>query len=152
MKLNKFLICIIVFSINSCSLDEKETIIIENPLISVIKLNSAEANREYKVAKKYIDVNEVYISDSVDSEKLWKKKVEFNYLLNKDKKFTNQFQYYNYKIHQETKGNLAYVEFISINKNDIIKSIKYTLELRKNVWVVVDINYVRVLGTVRESL
>lgn len=39
MKLNKFLICIIVFSINSCSLDEKETIIIENPLISVIKLN-----------------------------------------------------------------------------------------------------------------
>lgn len=72
--------------------------------------------------------------------------------MNKDKKFTNQFQYYNYKIHQETKGNLAYVEFISINKNDIIKSIKYTLELRKNVWVVVDINYVRVFGTVRESL
>ena len=68
------------------------------PLITVIKLQSAEENLLFEDAVTYIDVERVYSdyaqNGSSSAIECWKEKLTFLYNLNKDEKFTNHFQYH----------------------------------------------------------
>ncbi|MBG6130740.1 SepF-like predicted cell division protein (DUF552 family) [Aquimarina sp. EL_43] len=115
----------------------------ETPLVSVIKLKSAEAVLNFEEAKKYIDLDKVFEKSPElrDVEKQWKEMVTLFYNLGNDKKFTNHFKYFNYRISEVVKQSKAEVIFAKINKESQVKEIVYSLENREENWVVVDIEY-----------
>ncbi len=131
---------ILIISLMSCIRAQDDT-----PLITVIKLQSAERILNFEAAKRYIDINRVYSKhpESTSPEKEWRTMLEFFYNIGQDNKFTNAFDYHAYRIQEEIKKNKAVVSFISENPKSGIKKIKYTLELQENRWVVVDIKYVK---------
>jgi outer membrane cobalamin receptor len=118
---------------------------IESPLAIVIKLISAESFANFDEAKKYIDVKKVYSNDidTLSAEQAWKSQVLFFYNIGKDKKFTNNFKYYNYLIKEEQKGENAEVVFESIHPEESISKILYTLNRHNKTWEVVKIEYIK---------
>jgi hypothetical protein len=124
----------------NCSNAQEDT-----PLITVVKLQSAESMANFEVAKNYIDINRVYskYTESNTSEEEWRSIVEFFYNIGKDKKFTNCFKYYDFQISEEIDKNKAIVSFISNNPNSSIKKIIYDLELQEKKWLVVGIDYIK---------
>lgn len=138
--MKKVLIFLIIIFV-SCE-SKRENFITGTPLESVIKLQSAESLLNFEEAKKYIDLKKVFKDnpESADVEKEWKEMITFFYNLGKDKKFTNQFEYYDYKIVQSIDKNRAEVKFIPNRKNK--KKIFYSLELKNNTWIVIDIKHI----------
>ncbi len=138
----KNLITILLFVLftgcNGQNIDMKET-----PLISIIKLKSAEAVLNFEEAKKYIDLSKVFKKspDSKNIEKEWKETITTLHNLGKDKKFTNQFKYFNYSITEEIKGKNAKVNFVPNDKNSNLKKIIYSLKVIDSSWKVTGIDY-----------
>ncbi len=118
---------------------------IESPLATVIKLISSESFADFEEGKKYIDLTKVYSNniDSLSPEQAWKNQVLFFYNIGKDKRFTNNFKYYNYSIREEQRGENAEVIFESIHPEDSISKILYSLTLYGETWVVVRIEYIK---------
>lgn len=137
--IRNIIIIFLCVSASSCNNSSTET-----PLITVIKLISAESVADFKAAKEYIDIDKVYSQASLNSpEEVWKKKVTFLYKLGQDKKFTNVFKYYEYVISEEVKNNNAVVTFSSKNTESNIARISYTLEYREKKWLIVKIDYLK---------
>lgn len=135
----KYFICIVVlFSVNTSLLKAQ---VIESPLSTVVKLKSAEAICDFEAAEVYIDVIKTYAqyAETKTPKEEWKSTIRFFYNLSKDKKFTNTLKYHNYSIHERIEGELAEVRLVNNNKNG--KSIFYSLEKRKNKWIVVGIKW-----------
>ena len=116
-----------------------------SPLAIVIKLQAAETMADFEEAKKYIDIDKVYSNHpaSINPEEAWKESITFFYNLGKDKKFTNVFKYYKYDIQETILKNNATVTFKALSRGDNIKEIVYRLELRKNDWIVIGIDYIK---------
>jgi hypothetical protein len=128
--------------ISACSINK--TITLETPFAIVVKLMSAENTLKYEEAKQYIDVVQVYTKlGSENPEEGWKEWLKFQYNLGKDKKFTNEFAYYNYDIKETIRGNNASVCFKNKDKDADIKKIIYELEKRQNKWIVISIDYLK---------
>jgi hypothetical protein len=117
----------------------------ESPLATVIKLISAESFADFEEGKKYIDVEKVYPKniDSLSPEQAWRNQVLFFYNIGKDKKFTNNFKYFNYTIREEEKGENAEVIFESIRPEESISKILYALARYDKQWMVVRIDYTK---------
>ena len=82
-------------------------------------------------------------SDSLTAENAWKSVVMFGKSLAQDKKFTNFFRYYEYRITEEVRKHNATVYFESINRKKSTRKIIYKLENRNNQWIVISIKYQR---------
>ena len=113
-----------------------------SPLATVIKLHSAEFLMNYAEAKNYININSVYgaknLTDNLSPEQAWIEMVSF--MSNStDKKFTRQFKYYDYDVIETINSNRAEVFFKP--KNNANKGITYKLELRKDNWIVYEIDF-----------
>ncbi len=130
------LVIVTFFTIVCCN--KKDSKMNNDPLISVLKLQSAESLLNFGKAKEFIDIDRVYKSGSEDK---WKESVEFFYNLGQNKKFTNSFKYHNFDINQQIISNKAVVSFIAYNSKAKINEIVYQLELVDNKWKVVDIEY-----------
>lgn len=119
----------------------------ESPLVTVIKLNSAESLADFEEARKYIDVEKVYtknIQGNKSPEQAWKEYVQFSYDLGQDKKFTNAFKYYNYRITESQHQNKAEVTLDALSSSKAkIQRIVYHLELYEDRWKVVDVEYLK---------
>ncbi len=137
---------ILLFLLASCYIGCKgqDKMMEETPLVSVIKLKSAEAVLNFEEAKKYIDLDKVFEKspEPRDVEKQWKEMVTFLYNLGNDKKFTNQFKYFNYRISEVIDQPKAQVVFTAINEDSQIKKITYSLDMRDEKWLVVGIEKV----------
>jgi len=134
-------IIIILFFSMSCNNENKAN----SPLAIVVKLQAAETLADFEEAKKYIDVDKVYSNhpDSISPEEAWKESVTFLYNLGKDKKFTNVFKYYKYDIRETIMKDKATVSFKALSRGDSIKEILYRLELYKNDWKIIGIDYIK---------
>jgi hypothetical protein len=117
----------------------------ESALAIVVKLISAEKVANIDEAKKYIDVESLYggLTDTISAESIWEKKVLFFYKLGKNKKFTNNFPYHDYIIKEEYKEAEAKITFEATNDEDPVIKIIYSLEIDKQKWRVVKIDYVK---------
>lgn len=141
MKQKVFIILCSLFLVIGCA-NKKSMKNINSPLATVVKLQAAEFLMDYAEAKNYIDVNSVYggknLIDSLPPEQAWMQMVSF--MSNStDKKFTRQFKYYDYDVIESINSNKAEVFFKP--KNSVNKGIAYKLELRKDVWIVYEIDY-----------
>lgn len=126
----------------SCA--ENKSAILETPFVTVVKLISAEQGLAFDEAIQYIDVIQVYSKlGSENPEADWKELLKFQYNLSKDKKFTNDFKYYDYDIEETVTDNNAVVCFKAKDVNSSIKKITYGLEQRQNKWVVIAIDYLK---------
>jgi hypothetical protein len=134
------IIIILCFSM-ACNNENKAN----SPLAIVIKLQAAETLADFEEAKKYIDVEKVYSNhpDSINPEEAWKESITFFYNLGNDKKFTNVFKYYKYDIREAITKDKATVSFKALSSGDSIKEILYTLELYKNDWKIIGIDYIK---------
>ncbi|RXM49626.1 MULTISPECIES: hypothetical protein [unclassified Chryseobacterium] len=116
----------------------------ETPLITVVKLISAEEQVDFDVARNYININKVYKDIPENKRKsTWEEFVTFKKNLGKDKKFTNSFKYYDYNIRESINENSSKVEFMSTIPSSKIQSIIYHLELEKKHWIVTSIEYIK---------
>jgi hypothetical protein len=143
IQMKKIILFQLVFlMITSCNTKNNQ---IESPLISVIKLESAEALADFTAAKEYIDVKKAYTFEgsTITPDSAWKELVLFNYKLARDKKFTNVFAYHDYNIEENVNANKAEIIFTSKEHASSVKKIIYNLELTGNKWVVVKIDYVK---------
>jgi len=136
------LFSIVLLALISCDSKMSQ---IESPLAIVIKLISAETLADFDEAKKYIDLDKVYSNhiDTLSAEQAWRNQVLFFYNIGKDKKFTNNFKYYNYIIKEEQKEENAKVIFESIHPEESISKILYTLIRHNKTWEVVKIEYIK---------
>lgn len=126
----------------SCA--ENKATILETPFVTVVKLVSAEQSLAFDEAKQYIDVIQVYSRlGSENPETDWKELLKFQYNLGKDKKFTNDFKYYDYDIEETVTDNNAVVCFKAKDINSSIKKITYGLEKRQDKWIVIAIDYLK---------
>lgn len=133
---------LIILSCNNSNINKNNSLDMESPLSSVIKLISAESTGSIDEARKYIDIERVYskyTNDTLDVENIWKEQIEFKSSKDASSKFTNHFKYYNYKIVEEINSSQAVVSFIAINKKSNTREIIYSLEKRNNIWKVIDI-------------
>lgn len=141
MKAKSLMILYLLFVVFGCN-NKKNLQTKNSPLASVVKLNAAEFLLDYEEAKNYIDINSVYgaknQTDNLSPEQRWKKLVSFM-SGSTDKKFTRQFQYYNYDIIENV--HLSKAEVMFKPKSNANMSIIYKLELRNNVWIVYEIDY-----------
>ncbi len=137
-------IIIIIASILSLGCKGQDKMVMETPLISVIKLQAAEASLNFEEAENYIDIDSVFKNhpESKDLKKEWKEMVITFYNLGNTKKFTNQFKYYNYKITENVDDSKARVSFTAIDKDSRIKEINYSLYRINEKWKVIDIQYI----------
>lgn len=117
----------------------------ETPFMTVVKLLSAEQRLDYNEAKIYIDVSKVYSKyDGVKNpENEWMKLLQLNYNLGKDKKISNNIDYYKYNIEEVISKKKATVSLIDKDTNKSIKKIVYSLEFIENRWIVVSIEYIK---------
>lgn len=136
---NLIIIILVILSVNCKGQDNRMK---NSPIVTVIKLQSAESLLNFEEAKKYIDLKKVFKDnpESTDVEKEWKEMITFFYNLGKDKKFTNQFKYYDYNIIELIDESKAEVKFIPIDQDS--KKIFYSLELKNNTWIVIDIKHI----------
>ena len=132
-----------IFVLLSCQNKKMQTL--NSPLVSVIKLNTSEVAMNFEEAKKYQDINKIYSkyldSNNTNPEDVWKGKITFSYNLAKDKKFTNQWEYFDYDITETIDGNNAEVILKSKKNDSNLQSITYKLTLEKATWIVNEIEY-----------
>lgn len=129
---------ILVTSCNNSNNNEKA---LNDPFVTIVKLQSAQNIRDYDAAKKFIDLEKVYGQEAKDhnmsAEKVWKTKIDFNNSLAQDNKFTNSFPFHKYDISKEIEGNTATISFNSQSNVDVT----YTLEKDRDAWKVTGIDY-----------
>jgi hypothetical protein len=117
----------------------------DGPLVTVIKLHSAESANNRLEAEKYIDVKSAYdptkyteenSKNAPTAEDIYSQYLRFINILKKDKKFTSEFMYYKYNISEKFDGNVAEVAFEAKRTSEIII---YKLNCIDGHWIVVDI-------------
>jgi hypothetical protein len=141
---NKHLVFYGIFAIMMFSCVKNKTTVLETPFVTVVKLKSAEQSLHYEDALQYMDVVQVYSKlRSENPVEDWKQSLKFLYNIGKDKKFTNNFGYYNYDIEETVRGDNASVCFKSKDDNASIKMIIYGLEKRQKQWIIVSIDYLK---------
>ncbi len=135
---------IILLVVLSLSCNGQDVNMKDTPIITVIKLQSSEVLLNFDEAKRYIDVEKVYGKnpESKDPQEEWKEMVTFFYNIGTNKKFTNQFKYFDYNIIEMTNGSTAKVNFTAINNEVMIKEIVYSLDKLNDRWKVVSIQYI----------
>ena len=140
--MKNLIIVFLLFLTVSCR--SQNDVMKNTPIVTVIKLQSSEALLNFDEAKRYIDIEKVYGKnpESKNPQEEWKEMIAFFYNLGNDKKFTNQFKYFNYDITEIIESSKSKVKFKNINKDSRIKEIIYTLDKLHNSWIVVDIEYV----------
>ena len=128
----------------SISCEEQNISMKETPIITVVKLQSSEALLNFDEAKKYIDIEEVFGKnpESKNPQEEWREMVTFFYNLGNNKKYTNQFKYFNFNITETINSSKSKVKFKSINQESRIKEIIYSLDKLDDRWIVVDIQYI----------
>lgn len=132
---------LVLMLLGSCT---EKTKSIEGPLSSVIKLFSAEEDKDFEEAIKYIDVDRVYADCKQENKtpmECWKERVNFSYSLGQTNKFTNRFKYHNYKIMESVQGGNAKVEFTPLKAEVGRKGMILELEFRNSNWVVVRVSH-----------
>lgn len=138
--MKKYLIIILLLTLISCTKKN-----LNSPLATIVKLQSAQEVKDYEEAVKYIDVNKTYSrckKVGIKPYDCWVSYVNFSYNFGRaDKKFTNRFGYYNYDIKEFINGDKSTVEFISLSRKK--KEIIYSLDLIKQNWIVVGIEYIK---------
>jgi len=143
MKYGSLLSACVIMLLVGCQNKKMETF--NSPLATVIKLNAAETLMDFEEAKKYQDINKIYSkyaeNNKVTPEDIWKEKITFFYNLAKDKKFTNQWEYFDYDISERIGNTDAEVIFKSKDPGASLLVITYKLELRQSNWTVTDIVY-----------
>lgn len=150
-KLTKYYLILFTlgFTIFSCSQKpEKNNPNMESPLATVVKLESAEAIRDYDAARKLIDVEKVYSKIARESNKtpesVWKEFVEFNSSIgNSSPKFTTSFPFHKYKITELNKKTCSEVKLTSLEDGQSIREIIYKLELKDGAWIVTCVEYIK---------
>jgi predicted choloylglycine hydrolase len=115
----------------------------ESPLAIVVKLQSAEAFRDYSTAKKYLDVDKTYSKyagvSKMSPEKVWRELVEFNYEMSRSMKgVINTYPYHHYHITEKNNQVNASVIFNPLTKGD--RGMVYNLEFRKNQWIIIGLD------------
>jgi len=135
---------IILLVLLSISCEEQNISMKETPIITVVKLQSSEALLNFDEAKKYIDIEEVFGKnpESKNPQEEWREMVTFFYNLGNNKKYTNQFKYFNFNITETINSSKSKVKFKSINQESRIKEIIYSLDKLDDRWIVVDIQYI----------
>jgi hypothetical protein len=133
--------------LSSCA-QKQDSVSMENPLATVIKLEAAESFKDYETAKKFIDIEKVYAKTAKDENKkaeiIWKEFIEFNYAIgNSSAKFTNSFPFHKYKIIESINGNTSEVKLSAIEGGQKIREIIYKLELHNRSWVIIAIDYIK---------
>lgn len=130
----------ILISLSACS--TFNTTKLQTPFVTVVKLIDAERSLHLNEALEFIDVEQVYSRmGSKNPKEDWEKGLRFLYNLGKDKKFTNNFEYYHYDIEENISENKASIRFIAKDETANIKMISYGLEKRQNKWIVISIDY-----------
>ncbi|MBP5317987.1 MAG: hypothetical protein J6Y77_01095 [Paludibacteraceae bacterium] len=144
MKAYTFLpIILLLTALCSCKTSKNSTL--ETPFVTVVKLIDAEKSLKFEKAQEYIDVIQVYSKlGSEQPMEDWKKMLTFNYNLGKDKKFNNNFGYYDYDIIEKISGHTAEVLFKSKDPDANLQEIQYTLQLIDKQWIVIGINYLKI--------
>ena len=130
-----------IMTLNSCKQKAKVS---ENPLSSVIKLFSAEEDKNFDEAIKFIDVDRVYSDCKQDKKtpmECWKEGINLSYNMGQTSKFTNRFKYHDYKISESINGEKAKVEFAPIKKESGMKTMVLELEFINGNWMVVKVNH-----------
>lgn len=96
---------------------------------SLIKLNATDDMLDFEEARKYQDVEKIYgkyvDKDNPTADDAWKNEITFFHDLAKDKKFTNQFKYFDYDLSERINGSKAEVVFKSKDPRENIQSITY---------------------------
>src|SRR6266702_7529917 len=125
---------------------KRNRILIDNgPLITVIKLNSAESANNRKEAEKYIDINSVYDAKKYSEKitgntptpnEIYDQYLKFINNIKKDKKFSSEFMYYKYDIGETILNGIADIIF---NSQESDEKIVYKLKYVDGCWIVVDI-------------
>lgn len=118
----------------------------ESPLAIVIKLETAESCKDYKTARNFIDVEQVYSTvakqENKKAEDVWKEFVEFNYSIgNSSNKFTSTFPFHKYKIIETINGDMSVVSLLGTDEGQKIKEITYKLKVQNKSWKIVSIDY-----------
>jgi len=143
MKFYTILLTLALF-IASCE-KRQEAATMDCPLATIVKLESAEAYKDYNAAMNYIDIEKVYsaiaIKENKTSEQVWKEFLEFKYTVGKSNKFVSTFPLHKYKISKIIKENTAEVQFTGTEEGQRIKVITYRLTLENKSWKVVAIEY-----------
>ena len=141
------IISVLILVVLSCLLfikyGKKGAIMNDSPLVTVIKLQSAESNMDFIEAEKYIDIERVYgelATRDKGAKDLWKEYLSFGRSLSKSKKFTNYFNYYHYEITVEVNGEDSFVIFKNESGSQVIT---YYLRKVNNNWKVVKIHIVK---------
>jgi len=141
MKLKYLIITLAILGF-SCNNNTWET---NSPLVSIIKLNSAEELGDFEEAVKYQNISKLYggyaREKSITPEAYWKAEILANNDIAKDKRFTNRIKYFNYDISENILDSNAEVIFKNKNHEARIREIIYKLELLNAVWVVQEIEY-----------
>lgn len=125
---------------------KNESNIMESPLATVVKLETAESYKDYELAKKYIDVEKVYFDiaqkESKEPENIWKEMVEFNYSVgNSSNKFINSFPFHKYKIEEVINESVSKVTLTNTENTQNIKQIIYSLAIQNNKWKIISIEF-----------
>ena len=138
MKNIPTLFILVVTLLSSCHNRKMETM--NSPLVTVIKMHSAEALLDFTEAKRYEDINKIYknlLDSNANPEDSWREYFTSLYKTSKSSKiFTNQFKYFDYDIIEKVDGDSAEVILRSKNPNDYLQAIIYKLEKQQSEWIV----------------
>lgn len=139
--MRRFILISLIFLLVSCK--EEHNDMEDTPIVTVVKLKSAESLMNFEEAKKYIDLQKVFEEnpESQDIEKEWKEMLTFFYNIGNDKKFTNHFKYFDYSIKEDVEGDKAKVSFLPYNKEAQVKKTIYFLDKLNDRWIVTGISH-----------
>lgn len=144
MTMRRYIILIFLSALSACG--KKVNVVSDSPLVVVIKLQSAESLEDFSTASKYIDTKVAYsafANDTLSAEDAWRDIVRFNHALAQDKRFTNDFKYYQFDISEEIRMPKAQVSFRSNDVKAKLMKLTYDLEFRDSVWIVVNVAFQR---------
>lgn len=99
-----------------------------DPIFVVVKLISSESHGDKESARKYVDVESAYRTESD-----WDDYLSFVSSLNRSGKFTSSFPFHEFEFIQKISGESAIVSLVNHGKE---YEINYSLELEGNVWMV----------------
>lgn len=137
-------IFILVLLNSSCQNKNYEMENFESPFMVVVKLESAESNKDFDSAIKFIDIEKVYhevaLKENKTAREIWTSIVEFNYSIgNSSKKFSDKLFFYKYRIEEIINKDIAEIRMTKIDDSKQI--IIYSLLRYKGAWKVVSIKY-----------
>jgi hypothetical protein len=122
----------------------KELKIIDSPIVTVVKLESAIYCGDFEASKEFIDLDQFFSHlgnyEKKNIEANWQKYVRFTHKMAKNKKFINTFPFHKYKIKEKIKGHFS--EVILIEKENGTTH-NFKLSLQNGNWKVISFDLKR---------